>query len=124
MKLTTKAFDETVQQAIAGIPDEINRHLENIVISVQRRPTREMLRQLNFPPDEEPLGLYMGNSLMERSVFAPVNYPDTIYIFQEPLEEMCQTQEELEEQIRITVVHEIAHYLGMSDDRLDELGYG
>ncbi len=47
-----------------------------------------------------------------------------IYLFQEPLEEMCSTREELEEEIEITVVHEVAHYIGMTEERLEELGYG
>ena len=60
---------------------------------------------------------------MERSTFEPPLYPDTIFIFQEPIEEMCNTIEELEREIEITVVHEVAHYLGMSEERLVELGY-
>lgn len=124
MKLSSKEFDDTVKRAIKDIPDEIQSHLENIVISVRMRPSREMLEQLELPPFEEPLGFYWGASLMERSFFSPLDYPDTIFIFQKPLEEMCETIEELEEQIRITVVHEIAHYLGISDERLEELGYG
>lgn len=54
----------------------------------------------------------------------PPLYPDMIYLFQEPLEEMCNTREELEEEIEITVVHEVAHYIGMTEERLEELGYG
>jgi len=53
----------------------------------------------------------------------PPIYSDTIFIFQEPLEEMCGTLEELEEEIELTVVHEIAHYFGISEERLEELGY-
>jgi predicted Zn-dependent protease with MMP-like domain len=82
-----------------------------------------MLEELGATADDPPLGLYQGASLMERSVFAPPLYPDTIFIFQEPLEQMCGTIEELEEEIEITVVHEIAHFLGMGEERLAELGY-
>jgi predicted Zn-dependent protease with MMP-like domain len=83
-----------------------------------------MLDELGMTPDDPPLGLYQGASLMERSVFAPPLYPDTIFIFQNPLEQMCDTLEELEQEIEITVVHEIAHFLGIGEDRLTELGYG
>jgi len=124
MKLTPQAFDKAVERAVAGIPEEIRRHLDNVVISVKKRPSREMLAQLDLPPGEEPLGFYWGASLMERSFFSPVDYPDTIFIFQDPLQDMCDTADQLEEEIRITVVHEIAHFLGMNEDRLDELGYG
>ncbi|MFH1081164.1 MAG: metallopeptidase family protein [Pseudomonadota bacterium] len=124
MKLSQKEFDRAVRRAMDRIPDEIREHLENVVITVRKRPSREMLDGLGMDADDQPLGLYQGASLMERSVFAPPLYPDTIFIFQEPLERMCDTLKELEQEIEITVVHEIAHFLGIEDDRLAELGYG
>jgi predicted Zn-dependent protease with MMP-like domain len=124
MKLNQKEFDRAVRRAIDRIPDEIREHLENVVITVRKHPSRQMLDELSMTADDPPLGLYQGASLRERSVFAPPLYPDTIFIFQEPLERMCDTLEELEREIEITVVHEIAHFLGIEDDRLAELGYG
>ena len=124
MKLSNKEFDHVVKQAIARIPEEIRQHLDNILISVQQRPSPDMLEELGYPPDESLLGVYWGVPLNERSVAEPPLYPDTIYIFKEPLEEMCEDHEELEEEIEITVVHEVAHFLGMSEERLAELGYG
>jgi predicted Zn-dependent protease with MMP-like domain len=124
MKLNQKDFDRAVRRAIDRIPDEIREHLENVVITVRKHPSRQMLDELGMTPDDPPLGLYQGASLMERSVFAPPLYPDTIFIFQDPLEQMCDTLEELEQEIEITVVHEIAHFLGIGEDRLAELGYG
>jgi len=123
MKLNNKEFDRIIQQAIARIPEEIRRHLDNILITVQKRPAPEMLEEMGYPPDEPLLGIYWGVPLNERSVAEPPLYPDTIFIFKEPLEEMCETREELEEEIEITVVHEVAHFLGMSEERLAELGY-
>jgi len=123
MKLNNKEFDRIVQQAIGRIPEEIRRHLDNILITVQKRPAPEMLEEMGYPPDEPLLGIYWGVPLNERSVAEPPLYPDTIFIFKEPLEEMCETREELEEEIEITVVHEVAHFLGMSEERLAELGY-
>jgi len=123
MKLNNKEFDRIVQQAIGRIPEEIRRHLDNILITVQKRPTPEMLEEMGYPPDEPLLGIYWGVPLNERSVAEPPLYPDTIFIFKEPLEEMCETREELEEEIEITVVHEVAHFLGMTEERLAELGY-
>jgi predicted Zn-dependent protease with MMP-like domain len=86
-------------------------------------PLQEILEEMDLPPDEPLLGVFQGVSLMERSVTAPPLFPDTIFLFQEPLEEMCESLEELEEQIEITVVHEIAHFFGFSEERLAELGY-
>lgn len=70
------------------------------------------------------LGLFAGVPLTERSITTPPLFPDTIYLYQEPLESISRNLEELEEEIEVTVVHEIAHYLGMTEERLAELGYG
>ena len=124
LHLSESQFDRIVHQAVARIPSAFRRHLDNIVISVQRRPDPEMLDELGVPPGETLFGLYWGVPLTERSLIEPPLYPDTIYLFQEPLEQVCTTPEEVREEIAITVVHELAHALGMSDAELDDLGYG
>lgn len=124
MKLSDKEFDRVVKRAIQRIPSEIRRHLENILISVRKWPSAEMLHEMDLPADEPLLGVFWGVSLMDRCLTEPPLFPDTIFLFQEPLEGMCETAEELEEEIEITVVHEIAHALGIDEERLVELGYG
>jgi len=124
MKVSERRFDGIVKRAVSAIPEEIRKHLDNIVISVLPRPSREMRKEMGLRPGDEVLGLFHGVALVERSITAPPLYPDTIFLFQGPLEEMCETEEELEEQIEITVVHEVAHYIGMDEERLAELGYG
>ncbi|MDA8124267.1 MAG: metallopeptidase family protein [Deltaproteobacteria bacterium] len=125
IKLNRKEFDSAVRKAYRRIPIEIRERMGNVVLTVKRRPTQEMLASLGYPPDEPLLGLYEGASLLEHSFFeTPSFLPDRIYIFQEPLEEMCASLAELEREIEITVVHEIAHFLGIGEDRLTELGYG
>lgn len=122
--LSERDFYRAVKRAIASIPEEIRPHLDNVLITVRKRPSRNMLIELGLSPDRPLLGLYVGAPLSERTAFYPPLYPDRIYIFQEPLEDICNTKEALEEQIRITVVHEIAHFLGISEERLVKLGYG
>ena len=124
IKLDEAEFDRIVAKAIENIPHEIRQHLKNIVISVEKRPSRHMMRDMGIPHGEWPLGLFQGVPLIERSATVPPLYPDMIYLFQEPLEEMCESREELELEIEVTVVHEVAHYIGMSEERLEELGYG
>jgi len=124
LTLNEMEFDRVVKRAIKRIPTEIRQHLHNILISVQRRPSKEVLEEVGLSRNEPLLGLYTGVPLKDRSSIYPPMYPDTIILFQEPLERMCMTIEELEEQIEITVVHEIAHFLGISEERLAELGYG
>jgi predicted Zn-dependent protease with MMP-like domain len=124
MKLSERDFDRIVKKAIRNIPPEIKQYLSNLVISVKKHPSKKMLREMGLPPDEPLLGIYDGVSLLERSVTSPPLFPDSIILFQDPLEEMCDTIEQLEEEIEITVVHEVAHFVGISEERLEELGYG
>ena len=124
IKLSEKEFDGIVQKAVARIPREIREYLENIVITVQKRPSKQMRAEMEMGPDDTLFGLFQGVPLIERSVTSPPLYPDMIYLFQEPLEDICETLEELEEEIEVTVVHEVAHYIGMTEERLAELGYG
>ncbi|MBN1830206.1 MAG: metallopeptidase family protein [Deltaproteobacteria bacterium] len=123
MKLSRKNFDKAVDQAVRRIPPAIRRHLENVAITVEQHPSRELLEEIGAPPGETLLGIYLGTALVDRSITAPPVLPDSIVIFQAPLEEICETLEELEEEIEITVVHEIAHFIGIGEDRLRELGY-
>ncbi|MDX9745056.1 MAG: metallopeptidase family protein [Syntrophales bacterium] len=123
MKLSSKEFEQVVKDAIDRIPEEIQAHLTNVTITVLKRPSRDMLVEWGMEAEEELLGLYEGASLLERSILEPSLYPDTIFIFQEPLERMCETREELEREIEVTVVHEVGHFLGMGEERLAELGY-
>lgn len=122
-KLSAEAFDRIVAQAIARIPLIFRRHLDNVLISVQAQPSRELLAELGFSEGEELFGFFSGIPLTERNPTDPPLYPDTISIFQEPLEAFCRSREELIDEIEITVVHEIAHFMGFGDDELEALGY-
>jgi predicted Zn-dependent protease with MMP-like domain len=124
LKLSETEIDRAVKRAIARIPAEIKDHLENIIISVRKRPSKQIRAEMGLHRNEPLLGMYRGTALMDRSTFYPPLFPDNIILFQEPLEEMCSTIGELEEQIEITIVHEVAHFLGISEARLAELGYG
>ena len=77
------------------------------------------------PPADDPdlLGLYDGVALTERDATCCPSCPDRIFIYRGPLLDMCETEEELVEEVRITVVHEVAHHFGIDDDRLHDLGY-
>jgi predicted Zn-dependent protease with MMP-like domain len=124
MKLSAKAFEAAVERAIARIPESIRRHLDNLAIFVERRPSRELLDEMGVPKGETLFGVFTGVPLNERSVTEPPLYPDEILIFQEPLEHWCRDRAELEREIEITVVHEVAHYMGLDDQQLEALGYG
>jgi predicted Zn-dependent protease with MMP-like domain len=124
VKVSDREFDSIVQRAIGRIPEEIRHYLDNLVISVQKRPSRETIEEMGFEDGAGLLGLFHGVPLTGRSVTSPPLFPDAILLFQEPLQEMCRSIAELEEQIEITLVHEVAHFVGMDEERLSELGYG
>jgi predicted Zn-dependent protease with MMP-like domain len=108
-------FDLLVDQALDGIPDELARLVRNVVVLVE-----------DEPPEGEPddlLGLYDGVALTERDSTMGGQLPDRIFIFRGPLLDFCDTEAQLLEEVRITVVHEIAHHFGIDDRRLHELGY-
>lgn len=122
-RLSTAEFDALVERAVDRLPDEFRQHLQNIVVAVEKRPSPGLLREMDLPPGEPLLGLYNGVPLTERSAVDPPLYPDTILLFQEPLEAFCRSRDELAAEIEITLVHELAHYLGIGEECLAELGY-
>jgi len=124
VKISQDEFDRIVKRAIGRIPTDIRRHLDNMLISVRDRAAPELLEEMGLPPDEPLLGVYEGVPLPERSVADPPLYPDAVVLFQEAIEAICDTVEDVEREIEITVVHEIAHFLGMGEEELAELGYG
>jgi predicted Zn-dependent protease with MMP-like domain len=123
MQLPRKAFEDLVSQAVAGLPEEFLEKLEDVLIMVEDNPRPEHLAGRKLPPGTLLLGLYQGVPLTHRSPFSPYQMPDRITIFQQPIESICRTKEEIVAQVRRTVLHEIAHYFGISDPRLRELGY-
>lgn len=124
MRLSEKEFDRIVKKAVRRIPMEIRQHLKNLVISVRKQPSKTMVEEVGLPPGEVLFGLFQGVPLSERSATSPPLFPDTIFLFQGPIEQSCENIEELEEEVEITLVHEVAHFVGMSEERLEELGYG
>jgi predicted Zn-dependent protease with MMP-like domain len=117
-------FAALVERALAEVPPEFARILEEVPVEIRSRPTPEQLRTSNIPEGHLLLGLYRGRPRTIRSVEDSGTMPDVIYIFQEHIELACNTEPQLIEQVRKTVLHEIGHHFGMSERDLDELGYG
>ena len=108
-------FEDLVNQALDDIPEELAQLISNVVVLVEDDP----------PPDDPTLlGLYDGVALTERYGDYGMELPDRIFVFRGPLLDMCDTEEQLVDEVRITVVHEVAHHFGIDDDRLHDLGYG
>ena len=124
MPMRRRRFEALVRQALATLPPELRRLMDNVEIVVEDWPTDEDLATAGLGPAETLFGLYLGVPLTERTSAYTLTMPDKIIIFQGPLEEYCPTWDELVNQVRVTVVHEIAHHFGISDARLAELGWG
>jgi predicted Zn-dependent protease with MMP-like domain len=106
------------------LPKQFRDGLRNLEIVVEKRPSADLLRAEGLDPRHDTLyGLYQGVPLPDRSAFDPPILPDKITIFSEPLLEDFPDPEELREEIRLTVLHEIAHFFGMDDDEIEDLGY-
>ena len=122
MNRETLDFYELVERALEGLPPELSELLDNVAIVVDDWPEYST-PLVSDDPENTLYGLYEGVPLTERGAGYSGMLPDKITIFRGPLERDFP-REELEEQIRITVVHEIAHHFGFEDNRLEELGWG
>lgn len=117
-------FKREVAAALDSLPRRFRKELHNVTVVVEIRPTGRALREMGLDPRRDVLyGAYQGVPLPDRSIFNPPVLPDTITLYAEPLMRDFPDPGELREQIRDTVIHEIAHYLGMDDEEIEDLGY-
>lgn len=113
-----------VARVIDKLPKDFREQLRNVEIVVETRPSKELLLAEGLDPREDTLyGIYQGVPLPDRSALDPPLLPDKITIFAEPLLEDFPDPDELREEIRLTVLHEIAHYFGMEEEDIEDLGY-
>ena len=124
MKLTRRQFETLVDRALARLPRRFREKLDNIAVVVEDWADDETLAEMEIEPPETLYGLYRGTDLTRRDAFYSGVLPDVITIYQGPIQEDCDTVEEMEALVVDTVVHEIGHYFGLDDDQLDELGIG
>nr|WP_300339492.1 metallopeptidase family protein [Actinomyces sp.] len=118
-------FENAVRDALDSLPPDLAEAMDNIAVLIQDEPEPDMLRPEDYDELGRPtlLGLYDGVPLTERDTSWSLVLPDRVLIFKGPLERWCTSREELVEEIAVTVIHEIAHYFGIDDDRLHELGW-
>jgi predicted Zn-dependent protease with MMP-like domain len=114
VRMSPQRFDELVSDALDLMPPELAAAIDNVVILVEDRN----------PDEPDLLGLYQGVALTERDSWYAGSLPDTITIYRDALLEVCEDEEEVVDEVAITVIHEIAHHFGIDDDRLHELGWG
>ncbi|WP_224760433.1 metallopeptidase family protein [Salinibacterium sp. ZJ450] len=115
LELDADAFERVVVEELDALPDDMVDGLENLVFVVEDRPENGTL---------DTLGLYDGVALTERGQYGFGELPDRIILFREPLLSISEDLDELKDQIHVTLVHEIAHFYGIDDAELHELGWG
>jgi predicted Zn-dependent protease with MMP-like domain len=107
--LSRKRFERLVRRALAALPEEFQSRLENVVVLIE-----------DEPPEDMPgtLGLYEGVPLIERSLDS-ITLPDRITLFRRPIELACRTEEEIESEVRLTVLHEVGHFFGLEEAQME-----
>jgi predicted Zn-dependent protease with MMP-like domain len=122
MRLSATEFENLVVEALDSLPEDLLELLDNVDVTIERFPSTEQLRRVGIRGGTL-LGLYEGIPLTERNGGYNIVLPDKITIFQRSIEQMCSTYPEIVDQVRTTVIHEVAHHFGIDDERLDELGW-
>lgn len=114
VRMDPQRFDELVSDALDLVPPELAAAMDNVVVLIEDR----------HPEDGELLGLYEGVALTERDSDYFGSLPDAITIYRQALLDVCESEDEVVEEVAITVIHEIAHHFGIDDERLHQLGWG
>jgi len=109
-------FERLVARALDDLPPRFAQRLKNIAVLVEARPSRDVARELGG----DILGLYQGASELEQSPMAPWELPEVIVIYQENIEAVCRSDAETIEEIRKTVIHEVGHHFGLSDEQMED----
>lgn len=121
--LSQEEFEQLVVDSLSTLPPEILSKMDNVAITVQDWPTRAQLSTAGVPPGSTLFGLYQGVPLTQRTTHYGLVPPDRITIFRGPLTAYGGTAEAIADQVRRTVVHEIAHHFGMNEVQIRSLGY-
>lgn len=120
--MTRTEFEKLVAEALDNLPAFIQEKMTNIEVLIEPWPTSQSLIRAGVPEGHTLLGLYHGVPLTERTHNYAIVPPDTITLYQRPIEQAAGSAESVPELVRHTVIHEVAHHFGISDDRLRELG--
>jgi predicted Zn-dependent protease with MMP-like domain len=122
MRLTQEEFHDLVLQAVQELPPRIMGAMENVAILVEDWPSKAVLEATGVESRYGLLGLYSGVPLPAREGGPPL-LPDTITLFQGPIESACPSLEAVVSEIRVTLLHEVGHYMGMDEEDLERMGY-
>jgi predicted Zn-dependent protease with MMP-like domain len=119
--MTRQRFSQLVEEALREIPARFRREMRNVAVVVEDEPSPDVLEDLEVEEGDTLFGLYQGTPLPDRSWSYGNTLPDRISIYQGPIEEACEDDEEIRNCIAETVIHEFGHYFGMSEEEIEEI---
>jgi predicted Zn-dependent protease with MMP-like domain len=119
--MTRAAFERLVLEAVTLIPKRFRREMKNLALVVEDEPSIELLEEMEIEPPDSLYGLYQGTPLPERTWAFGNHLPDRITIYQLPIEEDCEDEDEIRAVIGETLIHEVGHYFGMSEEEIEEI---
>jgi predicted Zn-dependent protease with MMP-like domain len=119
--MTRDQFERLVAEAVTLIPRRFRREMKNLALVVEDEPSEELLDEMDIEPPDSLYGLYQGTPLPERSWAFGNALPDRITLFQRPIEEDCDDEDEIRAVIGETLIHEVGHYFGMSEEEIEEI---
>ena len=119
--MTRAAFERLLVEAVALIPKRFRKEINNLALVVEDEPSLELLDEMEIEPPDSLYGLYQGTPLTERTWQYGNQLPDRITLFQRPIEEDCEDEEEVRAVIGETLIHEVGHYFGMSEDEIEAI---
>jgi predicted Zn-dependent protease with MMP-like domain len=119
--MTRAEFERLVVEAVTLIPKRFRREMKNLALVVEEEPSRELLEEMEIEPPDSLYGLYQGTPLPERGWGFGNALPDRITLFQRPIEEDCEDEDEIRAVIGETLIHEVGHYFGLSEDEIEAI---
>ena len=119
--MTRENFEQLVAEAITLIPKRFRREMKNIAIIVEDEPSDDLLEEMEIEPPDSLYGLYQGTPLPERSATWGNTLPDCVTLFQRPIEEDCDDDDDVRMVIGETLIHEVGHYFGLSEEEIEEI---
>jgi len=114
-------FERLVEEALREIPRRFRKAMKNVAVVVEDEPPPHVLDELEIEPPDSLFGLYQGTPLPERSWSYGNALPDRISIYQRPIEDACEDDDEIMDCVAETVIHEFGHYFGMSEEQIEEI---
>jgi predicted Zn-dependent protease with MMP-like domain len=119
--VTRREFERLVAEAVTLIPARFRREMKNLALVVEAEPSAELLAEMAIEPPDSLYGLYQGTPLPERTWGYGNALPDRITIYQRPIEEDCEDEDEMRAVIGETLIHEVGHYFGLSEEEIEEI---